>query len=190
MSRLPNIVREQLSDGEQKIYDHIGAERKEVANVFKVLMNSPSAALVVADVGAYVRFHTPFKPALRELVILTVARRFDSQYEWSQHEPLAFKAGASLDSIESIRKGDFSISSNSDEAIILKFALELVSNCAVSDETFKAVLDKYGKQGTVDLVVLIGYYTMLAHCISAIQPDIDPGLESSLPIPATVFPIK
>ncbi len=190
MSRLPNVIREQLTDSEQKIYDHIGAERKEVANVFKVLLNSPGAASVVADVGAYVRFHTPFKPALRELVILTVARRLDSQYEWSQHEHLALKAGASPDSIESIRNGDFPVSGNTEEAITLKFALELISNCAVRDDTFKAVLDKYGKQGTVDLVVLVSYYTMLAHCISALQPDIDPGLEASLPIPAPGSPGK
>ncbi len=183
MSRLPNVERDQLSESEQEIYDHIGAERKEVANVFKVLMNSPSAALAVADVGAYVRFHAPFKPALRELVILTVARQFDSQYEWSQHEQLALKAGASPDSIESIRKSNFPANLNADEAITLKFAVELVSRCAVSDGTFKSVLDKYGKQGTTDLVVLIGYYTMLAHCISTLQPDIDPGLKSSLPFP-------
>ncbi len=190
MSRLPAVIRDELPEKDQIIYDHIGAERKEVANVFKTLMNSPGAALVVADVGAYVRYHTKLLPAIRELVILTVARWFNSQYEWSQHEHLAYQAGVNPKTIERIKRGDFRIRGKTEEAITLKFTLELIRKCTISDDTFKVAIDKYGKKGIVDLVVLIGYYTMLAHCISALQPDIDPGLKTDLPIIAPTNCLK
>jgi 4-carboxymuconolactone decarboxylase len=186
MSRIPGIVRETLSPEDQTIYDHIAAERKEIPNIFKVIMNSPRAAQVVGDVGDYARFHTPFNPALRELVILTVARWFDSEYEWSQHEPLAYKNNVNPELVERIRKGDIPVTANTNELLAIRFTYEMVSKCNVSDKTFNTVLEKFGEKATTDLIVLIGYYTMLAYCIAILKPDIDPGLKAVLPIPASI----
>jgi len=39
------------------------------------------------------RNDVPLEPRLRELAILVTAREFDSQFEWTAHEPVALKEG-------------------------------------------------------------------------------------------------
>ena len=186
MSRLPAQTREILSPENQQIYDQIAAERKRVPSPIKVLLNSPEAALAVANLGTYVRFHTPFSPALRELVILTVARWFDSQYEWCYHEPPAHAANADPDLIEQIRQGDIPMSGDTDELVAIRFAHELVSRCAITDATFNAAVELFGARGAIDLIVLTGHYVLMAYSIAALDADLEADVKPSLPIPAPI----
>ena len=56
-------------------------------------------------VGEYLRFGAGLSPHLTELVILIVARRWDQDYEWGHHVPLARAAGLGEDVITAIRDG-------------------------------------------------------------------------------------
>ena len=47
----------------------------------------------------------------------------------------------------------------------------------MTERTFQAVLHLLGPQQTVDLVVLIGYYAMLAGALNALDVELESGLE-------------
>ena len=45
------------------------------------------------EMNRILRNDVPLEPRLRELAILVTAREFDSQFEWTAHEPVALKEG-------------------------------------------------------------------------------------------------
>ena len=110
MARLANISRDDLSEDKRHIYDRISETRGQIhgeawIGPYGVLLHSPDAADVVARVGEYIRFGCGLDPAVREITILSTARETGSQYEWTQHEPIARAAGVREEVIESIRTG-------------------------------------------------------------------------------------
>jgi hypothetical protein len=51
----------------------------------------------------------------------------------------------------------------------------------MTDRTFQAILHLLGPQQTVDLIVLVGYYAMLATALNALGIELEAGLEPGLP---------
>jgi len=181
MPRVPYVSREQLSTRVQKIYDEIAGSRKGVPNPFKALLNNPEAAHQIGALGAYVRFETDLSRDTSELVILTVSRVLNSQYEWSYHEPLARQAGADEAIIEGIRREKLP-GGESEQAIAMQYAYELVKERRVTDQTFKAALDTFEMKGLIELTTLVGYYIMLAYILSALEINLEDNLPPFLPI--------
>ena len=181
MARFPYLSREELAPHQQHIYDRIASKRGEVFRPFSVLLNNPEAADRVAAVGEYVRYDSLMDPVVREIATLTTAREMNSQYEWTRHELLARKAGVRDAVIEAIRDGTAPKGLLPKEGVFVQYALELLRTGRPKDATFQAVVHLLGEQGTIDLTVLIGYYTMLARIISALDVELEEELTPLLP---------
>ena len=173
MPRLSAVTRDSLSPDNQKAYDAIVASRGEVRGPFAAIMHSPDLAGRTAHVGTYVRFETTVPKLQNELAILTVARHWDADYEWVAHEIQAKEAGAREEAIVAIGTRKAPAGLTDEEALTVKFALELLQNHKVSDATFNAVKDKLGEQGVTDLTVTVGYYSLISCVLNGMEmmPD-------------------
>jgi 4-carboxymuconolactone decarboxylase len=186
MARVPYQDRENLPESAQKIYDRIAETRGSVEpntpmpNSFRALLNSPPAAEAVGALGEFLRFNTSLAPQIREIAIISVARQTNSDYEWAHHEPIAREVGVTDQVIEAIRTNRAPMGVPAKDGIFAQAAKELVNDGTLTDRTFQAVDHLLGPQGTVDLVVLIGYYAMLATALTALGIEIEPGLSSNL----------
>ena len=182
MSRVPYVTRDDLPEDKQMIYDQIGSHRGDVANPFRALLNSVDLAGKVAAVGEHVRFKlTTIPDDIRETVTLSTARELDCQYEWSRHVPWAQTAGVRNEVIETIRDGTSLRSLFPKEAVFIQFTQELLRERKIRDTTYSAVEHLLGKQGAVDLVVIIAYYTLLAHVMAGLEVELESGIEPLLP---------
>ena len=180
MARIPHISRDDVSPEKQPIFDRIAETRGTVPNVFGALLNSPDAAAAVAGLGEYLRYRSPLDPVVREIAVLSAARETNSEYEWAQHEPVARQVGVRDQVIESIRSGRAPMGLPAKEGVFAQVAKELVRNGTLSERTFQAVEHLLGPLQTVDLVVLVCYYTMIARLVNALGVELDEGLEASL----------
>ena len=169
MPRLPEVTRDQLSPEEQVIYDGIAASRGSVRGPFAALMHSPDVAGRAAHVGTYVRFETSVPKLPLELAILVIARHWEAHYEWTAHEVQAKEAGAREEAIAAIRNKTAPDGLTEDEALTVRFTLELLNNCKVTDETFNAVKDALGMRGVTDLTVTVGYYSMISCVLNGME---------------------
>ena len=68
-----------------------------------------------------------------------------------------------------------------DEELIYNFCVELHQNKQVSDATYKAVLDRFGEQGVMDLLGVNGYYTLVAMVLNVDRTPIPGGAPDPLP---------
>ena len=67
------------------------------------------------------------------------------------------------------------------EGVFAQAAREIVQREALTKRTFEAVLHLLGPQLTVDLIVLVGFYTMMSRIISSLDVEIEFGLGPGLP---------
>jgi 4-carboxymuconolactone decarboxylase len=147
---------------------------------FNVLLRSPVLAERMRKVGEYLRFESTISKRLNEFAILITARTWTAQYEWYAHLRLALKEG--LDPLigEELAQGQRPSKMKPDEEAVYDFCYELHTRHGVSDAHYNAVLKLFGEQGVVDLMMVSGYYVMVA---MALNVNRSPLPEGAIPIP-------
>lgn len=115
---------------------------------------------------------------LRELVILRIAFMTGSRYEIHQHRTVAALLGITEAEIAAVEAGsDFSIFDEREQDL-LRFAGEVNADIRASDESFEAVRRHFDERQLVEIVLLAGYYGMLARFLETF--DIDPEPEGAI----------
>lgn len=180
MARVAYVNKDDLAVGKRHIFDNISGSRGVVLNVFQALLNSPDVTEKVAALGEHLRYKSLLDPVVRETVILSVARELNNEYEWAQHEPVAHEVGVREEVINAIRIGRAPMGIPAKEGVFVQAAKELSGEGTLTDRTFQAIEHLLGPSKTVDLVVLIGYYSMLSRVIKALGVDLEESKESSL----------
>ena len=177
MTRIPRITeRDQVAERHKSIFDAIAESRGRVSGPFSVLLNSPEVAGRVAHLGSYIRFESTLEPQQRELAIITAAREFDCQYEWSAHAVLARNVGVRDAAIEAVANRAPVGSLSEEEATIISYGRQLFGDDhRVADSTFDAARQMFGDQGVTELTATYGYYGMLACALNAFQVEPAPG---------------
>jgi 4-carboxymuconolactone decarboxylase len=135
------------------------------ANVL-VWLRSPDLAARAQKLGELVRYDTSLKPRLSELAILVVAKRWQTQYEWAVHAAVARKAGVDESVIEAIRTGTLPFFTDHVDQVVFEFSSAVVAEGRVSDERYRTTLADLGERALVELVALLGYYTMVSFTLN------------------------
>jgi 4-carboxymuconolactone decarboxylase len=136
--------------------------RKGVFGPFVPLMRSPKLMDRLQKVGEHLRFGSALEPRVNEFVMLVVSRLWTQQFEWAVHYPLAIQAGLAPETADSLAAGRRPEAMKPDEALAYDFCDELHRNRGVCEATYRAAVERFGEQGVVDLVGLIGYFTTLS----------------------------
>jgi 4-carboxymuconolactone decarboxylase len=147
-----------------------------------LLLRSPDLMSRTQKVGEYLRYQSSLPARLNEFAILVTARQWNAQVEWIAHHPLALKAGLEPSVAEDLAQGKRPAAMKEDEATIYQLCKELHETKAVSDAAFKAVADRFGERGVIDLIGLTGYYTMLAMVLNVGQQPLPSGMAPPLAI--------
>jgi 4-carboxymuconolactone decarboxylase len=129
---------------------------------FAAWMHAPELGELAQRLGAHCRYNKAVPPRLSEFAILCTARMWRAQYEWYAHAPIASRAGVKPKTIADIRAGREPKSAPKDERAIYAFVQELYKTRRVSDRTYKRVHAFLGDSAMVELVAILGYYTLIA----------------------------
>jgi alkylhydroperoxidase family enzyme len=107
-----------------------------------------------------------------ELVILRVAHLRTATYEWTHHVKLGKQAGLTDADIDRIQAEGLE-GWDERERTLLTAVDELHTTGDLTDATFGAVHRTLGDKLTIELVMLVGHYEMLATFLNTlrIQPD-------------------
>lgn len=140
----------------------LSGPRRGLGGPFNVLLRSPEMGDLAQKFGEYSRFRPAVPPKLRELAIIVTARHWTAHYEWYAHRRAAAQEGLKEDIITAIANKKRPTGMQPDEEAVYNFANELLETKQVSDATFKAVVDRYGEKGAVDIIGVMGYYQMVS----------------------------
>ncbi len=176
MSRLPDLDPAKFSPEQKKVHDAvIAGPRGRVVGPIKVWLKNPGLAEHAQALGAYCRFGSSLPPRLSELAICITGAFWKANYEWFAHAPLAIKAGIDPAAIEAIRTGTTPKFVKADEQAIYDFARELVTTRRVSDATFARANKELGETAVIDMVGIIGYYSLVSVTLNAYEMPLPEG---------------
>ena len=177
--RLPPRSPDDQTDAQREAVERITAgPRGGIVGPFIPLLRSPELMTRLQLVGEYIRFDSVLADDLVELVILTVARAWDQQFEWGYHHPIALRKGLSEEVVDAVAEGR---RPEGTPAVVAVWSLvdELQRTRQVSDATYAAAVGEVGEVGVVEVVATAGYYTTLAMTMNAARtppPDGAPRL--------------
>lgn len=175
MAKLPDPTAS-LSPQGQELYQQLVAKRGRIDGMYRSLLNHPELTRRVSDLGAFLRFGSGALPdALRELLILWVARELGAAYEWVKHEPVARQAGVSAAMIEAIRTRQELPGLEALQRAALAAAQCVLQRRSIPQAVQDELAAALGLQGVVELVVLCGFYEMIAGVIFAFDVPLPDG---------------
>jgi 4-carboxymuconolactone decarboxylase len=161
--RFRPLTYDKLTPEQNTMGEHLFAgERGGMNGPFNVTLRSPEMGDLAQKLGAQLRFHSSLSNRLNEMAILMTARFWNAQYEWFAHKKNALTAGLSPAVIDAIATGKRPSPMQADEEAVYNFGDELLRTREVRDAAFKAVVDKFGERGAVDLTGVMGYYCFVS----------------------------
>jgi 4-carboxymuconolactone decarboxylase len=178
--RLPPLPKAQLTDAQTQALAEFVAARGQPTGPWNVLLRSPELMKRTRELSDYLRFESPLPGYLREFAILMTARQWGQNYEWNAHLPLAIDEGFSADMAEAIAEGRRPDGMVEEEAILYDLVLELQRNHSVSDVTYDRAVERFGEQGVVETVSLVGYYTMISMILNTARTPLPADAKPAL----------
>ena len=179
--RMPPIPANKLSEAQKKAAEAFSEGRGyAVRGPFVPLIRSPEVMLRAKAMGDYLRFKSVLDPRINEMVIIITAREWTQNYEWSAHQPAALKAGLRREIADAIADGRRPMGMAEDEEIAYEMATEILRLKRVSDATYARAVTKFGEQGIIDLLGVIGYYNFLAIVMNATRTPMPDGVPEPL----------
>ena len=170
MSRPPVLDEAHLTAEQQVVFDDIrSGPRGLVEGPLRVWLQSPAFAERAQKLGAFCRYGTRMPARLSELAIVIVGAHWRSGFEWSVHAPIAAKAGIDSEVLEAIRVGAPPSIIRADERVVYRFSQELLETKRISEDAYKEVVELVGTEGAVELVGILGYYTLICMTINAFE---------------------
>ncbi len=134
-----------------------------------VWLHRPGLANTAQKLGQYCRYDSSLPPRLSELAILTTGRIWDAAFEWDSHVGPAREAGLDEKIIEALAADMEPVFENADESAVYRVARQLNFDKKISDDLYAEAESLLGKDGMVDLIGVLGYYSLISMTIKAFE---------------------
>jgi 4-carboxymuconolactone decarboxylase len=144
---------------------------------FNVMLAAPGPGLALSELGAALRFRTSLSDRVREVAILTLAVLHRSSFEWYAHDAVARRIGMSEAEVAALRALEPAPTFDATELAVQRCVVRLVRDGDLDDEAFAEAERALGTEGVVELVVLTGYYSLLAVAMRVLRSPLPEGVE-------------
>ena len=143
---------------------------EKASNILSTFVRHPALTKEFLKFNIHLLFHSTLPPRLRELAILRVAHRTESEYEWIQHVRMGRNEGLTDDDIAGVQRGE---AGDEFDRIVLAGVDELMDNYELSDSTWAALGERFDDRQRMDFVFTVGCYLTVAMALKTfgVQPD-------------------
>ncbi len=150
--------------------------RPKALNALGTLARHPALTAAFNTFNGYILFASTLTPRQRELLVLRVATRRGSAYEWEQHRVLAADVGLEEADVERIAAGPDAPGWSSHESAMLRAVDELIGAGEIADATWQVLATEFDDQQMMDLVFTVGAYEILALAFRSFGVELDEDL--------------
>jgi len=157
-----------------------GLRRK--LNIFRMMSNAKTSFAPALGLGNAILTQQKLDRALRELIILAVARLEGGIYEWVQHVPIGERAGCTKEQISALELLRFDDSAFDARAkAMLWLVREVVRDVKASEAAVAAANAHFSPQEVVEIILTCGFYMTMARLTETTRVDVDPPPDVAVP---------
>ena len=154
-------------------------EGVRLLNIYRMLATAPTLIRPFMRLGSHNFTTLELSDRLREIAILASARATNANYEWAQHVRIGKRVGIEPEAIAAIKARQLDTLTSDDRAVA-EFATSVTEDVAATDESFAAVHALLGDRQTVELLLVVGFYNMVARFLETLQIDLEADAEDTL----------
>ena len=182
VQRIPLCPREHWTDAHREVFAFWGEpnswEEGSKTNVIMTMGNHPPLGKVFNQWGKHFLMENSLSTRQQELLILRVAWRVKSAYEWHNHVGYAMNAGLTLDDIAAIRDHPQGGAWSEEEAAMIEAVDDLIDRNRISDATWATLERTLSRQQLMDLTFTIGHYVMTSWALASFGVPIEGGADA------------
>ena len=184
MARLTPATRDSVPEQQRNIFDEIVGSGSPPANgTCSTASHVAATAHRASALNQYLRDGSSLPQKIQEWAMLVTAREMDCQYVWNAHAASAKAAGVNPEIVDALREEGEMPDLAPDEQAVINYGQEFYRTHRVSSGGFQAALEQLGKQGLVELTMLMGNYALLAFLVNAFDSGLPPDrTEPMLPV--------
>jgi hypothetical protein len=176
LSRLPPVTLEDLDEEGQKLFK----ERPPAApgpGPTHVTSYSPNTRTLGVPTGV----NSPVGPRFFQLAVLIIAREIDQQYEWTAHEPAGLRQGLEQSVIDVVKYNRPVTGLSDKDATFITFGRTLYREHRVSSELWQKMVQLFGRQHTIQLMMIMGDYFRVGFMMNAVDQQLPADRKPLLP---------
>ncbi|MEA2538608.1 MAG: 4-carboxymuconolactone decarboxylase [Chloroflexota bacterium] len=181
--RIRPIERDRATPEQRRVGDTIfGSRNEDYGGPSAILLHLPELAERFDRLrDALVREQQLPKPMLH-LAALVTARFWSAQYAWWKRVELCLAAGISQDVIDAVRERRRPVLADPAMAAVFEYVTELLERRRVSDATHARLRAIVGDEPIIELVMIVGFYSMLGLVCDAFEPAFPAGVPEPLDV--------
>ena len=185
--RFPVIPPEEMTPRQKEVADAIaGGPRGGLRGPYLALIHHPELADKLQALGEHLRYGAAISPANIEMVVLIVARHMNCQYEWFAHERIARNTTDLADSIiKALQINAVPPEMTGEQATLYRFSKEVIGHGQPANSTYDEAIKHFGREGVLDIISLVGYYSLIAMVLNTSQIPLPEGTVPPLEVSAS-----
>lgn len=180
--RIGHVPKAEWTDDHREVFAFWGEpnawEEGSKTNILNVMGNHPDLGKVYNIWGKHFLMNNTLSTRVLEIIVLRVAVKANSLYEWHNHVGYGMNAGLTLKEIAAIRDypqgGDWS---DSEDAVI-GAVNELLDQSVISDATWQRLANHFDTRQLMDLVFTTGHYVMTSWALSSFGVPVEGGADT------------
>jgi 4-carboxymuconolactone decarboxylase len=142
-------------------------------NLYATLANAPDLLAAWVDFAWTLRTVPDSDRALRELAIMRVAQLTGKDYEWQAHWSMAIEAGVAAAKLNTLADWRDTAAFSTEERLVLDATESLTNSGELSVTERSQLVDAFGAQQTVELVLTIAFYSCVSRVLGGLAVPAD-----------------
>jgi len=166
-NRIPVPDASELREDVAALLPLIAPAGREPAHTMAILGRQPELFSPFLSWAAALALNGVLSARAHELLALRVARNCESMFEWNEHVEYARAAGLAAHEIAAVLQPLDDASWPDAEQALLRAADELHRGCNITDTTWAELASAYDLPALVEILFVVGQYTMLSMVANA-----------------------
>ena len=175
MQRIQDIAPEAMTPSQKTVFEHLVAGRGRILAPYRVWIHSPEIAAGMEQIGTYLNKRSNLSTREVELVILVIARHWQSPYVIHAHIRAGLEAGMTRQQVDDILAGKSTAFEDPHEQAVHDFAAQTVAGGKMADARFSELAAALRRECLAEVLVLLGYYTSVALAMKVHEMPIPAG---------------
>lgn len=177
-NRVGPLPREEWDEAAREIFAYWEGEEARQngsrSNTMMVLANHPALAKASLDLGRYFMLQSTLTARQIKLIILRVAHRYGSIYQWTHNSLGARQIGISDAEIEAIKAGPADPVWQYGDRLLLALVDATNAGGRIDDTLWHELTATFDKRQIMDLIHAAGYFTSVAWTLIALDVQLEP----------------